>query len=424
MNMLQDSAVIALRDTIRDKVAGGKYTVSDLLLTHNGETYQFVDLVMEGGGTLGIALVGYIYALECANIRFLSVGGSSVGAIVALLLACHGGRMEEKGADLAEVISNMDMGSFIDGGLFSGALSQALGSGKIGDQKLRILLLALLSSRTLLKKLGLNPGDKFLLWLTTQLQERGISSLREAMQVIEYIPEGLVHRVQGTDFEPPTPALKIVAADITTSSKIVFPEMASLYWEEADVVNPALFARASMSIPLFFQPMTVTGVSKIVQSTEKWANLCSFKGTIPDKITFADGGLLSNFPISLFHKPRVPNAPTFGARLGSYSRVVNEIHSLGGYFNELFNSLRHDSDFDFIYQNSDYRRLITYIPTAGHNWLNFYMSDAEKLVLFKKGMNAAHDFLEQFDWQAYKEIRRKQIAPDAPITSTEKGVNS
>ncbi len=39
---------------------------------HNGESggIQFVDLVMEGGGVLGIALVGYTYALESVGIRF------------------------------------------------------------------------------------------------------------------------------------------------------------------------------------------------------------------------------------------------------------------------------------------------------------------------------------------------------------------
>ena len=351
-----------------------------------------------------------IYALEQADIRFLSVGGSSVGAIVSLLLACRGQRTEEKGASLANVISGMDMASFIDGGPCSGALSRLLGSGDFGKKKARLALLSLFSLRTLFKKLGLNPGNQFLEWLTGCLAEYGINTLEDARRVIEYIPDNLTHRTYGSDFARPGAELKLVAADLTTSSKIVFPEMSPLYWENPDSVNPALFARASMSIPGFFQPMEVTGVSDITDADEKWATLCSFAGEIPDRITFADGGLLSNFPISLFHQPRVPRAPTFGARLGSNSRVVNEIDSLGGYVGNLFSSLQHNNDYDFIYKHPDYRHLITYIPTEGHNWLNFFMSDEEKLILFKKGMTAAHAFLEKFDWQGYKEIRRALLA--------------
>jgi len=409
MSLLNDHDVKELSDKLKQNAANGKYLVSDLILKQDGKTLQFVDLVMEGGGTLGIALVGYIYALEQANIRFLSVGGSSVGAIVALLLSCLDKRTEEKGEALTNILSEMDMKSFIDGNTFASALSRLLGSGKAGRKKLQLVFLAVFSCGSLLKKNGLNPGDSFLEWLTGCLVEAGVRTAKDARKIIEYIPQGLTHRVNGSDFAKPSASLKLVAADLTTSSKVIFPEMAQLYWEDPGELNPAYFARASMSIPGFFQPMEVHGVSKITDLSEKWKDLCSFDGKVPDKITFSDGGLLSNFPISLFHQPRVPNAPTFGARLGSLSRVVKEVSSIGSYAGNLFSALRHYSDHEFIYQNPDYRRLISYIPTAGHNWLNFYMSDEEKLTLFKKGMAAAHEFLETFDWQAYKEIRRKQL---------------
>ena len=420
MNLLNDYDIKALCEKLRRNAANDKYLVSDLVLEQDGRTLQFVDLVMEGGGTLGIGLVGYIYALEQANIRFLSVGGSSVGAIVALLLSCLDKRTEEKGAALAELLSEMDMKSFIDGNIFAGALSRLLGSDNAGSKKLRIVLLSVLSSSSVIKKLGLNPGNKFLEWLTACLEKVGVHTMADARKIIEDIPKGMTHRSK-CDFVKPTASLKLVAADLTTSSKIIFPEMAPLYWEDPGTLNPAYFARASMSIPGFFQPMEVHGISRITNITEKWKNLCAFEGKIPDKITFSDGGLLSNFPISLFHQPCVPNAPTFGARLGSYSRVVNEISSIGSYAGNLFNALRHYSDYEFIYQNPDYHRLISYIPTAGHNWLNFFMTDEEKLTLFKKGMVAAYEFLETFDWPTYKEIRREQLALDISLSRFSKG---
>ena len=409
MDILNDKEVCSLSNKLQEKAAQGGYVVSDLLLEHNGQKLQLVDLVMEGGGTLGIALVGYVYALEKAGIRFLSIGGSSVGAIVSLLLACSRPRTQEKGDLLTEFIAKMDMSSFIDGGFFGNTLSRLLGSGKIKDKKWQIALTGLLCIRTVCKKIGLNPGNQFQNWLAQCLADCDVHTLADAMKVISNIPEGITHRLHKDNYSPPQATLKIVAADITTGSKIVFPEMAALYWENPETINPALFARASMSIPGFFQPMEVTGVANIVNSTENWRDLCSFKGSIPDKITFSDGGLLSNFPISLFHENRVPNVPTLGARLGSNSRVVNEIRTIGAYSRGVLASLRHYSDYDFIYHNPDYRNLITYIPTAGHNWLNFYMDDAEKLTLFKKGMIAAHAFLESFDWLGYKEIRRAKL---------------
>jgi len=50
---------------------------------------QYVDIVMEGGGVLGVALIGYLYTLEEAGIRFGSIGGTSAGSIAAMLLAAR-----------------------------------------------------------------------------------------------------------------------------------------------------------------------------------------------------------------------------------------------------------------------------------------------------------------------------------------------
>jgi len=73
--------------------AVAKSPVSDITDTKGN---QYVDMVMEGGGVFGIALLGYIYVLEQANIRFLGIGGTSAGSIVALLLAALNRRDEPK----------------------------------------------------------------------------------------------------------------------------------------------------------------------------------------------------------------------------------------------------------------------------------------------------------------------------------------
>ena len=50
------------------------------------------------------------------------------------------------------------------------------------------------------------------------------------------------------------------------------------------------------------------------------------------KVSFVDGGTLSNFPIDYFHNNGVPLLPTFGVRLspdrGNYSDTSDFVHML------------------------------------------------------------------------------------------------
>ena len=48
---------------------------------------KFCDLVCEGGGIKGIALLGAIYYLNEQGYEFKKIAGTSAGAIVASLLA-------------------------------------------------------------------------------------------------------------------------------------------------------------------------------------------------------------------------------------------------------------------------------------------------------------------------------------------------
>lgn len=45
------------------------------------------------------------------------------------------------------------------------------------------------------------------------------------------------------------------------------------------------------------------------------------------------------------------------------------------------------------------------IPTGDHGWLDFNLTDEAKIDLFALGAEAAADFLCEFDWKNYKEIR-------------------
>jgi NTE family protein len=321
--------IMKITDKIRKKAAKGDYLVSDIVLRKNGHEYQFVDLVMEGGGTLGIALVGYIHALEQADIRFLGMGGSSVGAIVALLAYSCGDRTMAKGEKLTAIIGEMNLGEMVDGNYSARQLSKLLGNRNAQLRVTRIIFNALISMPQMFKKIGLNPGDKLYDWIAEKLSDNDIYTHADLNKLTESLPEGLIHRDTGEKITDYDTKLKIVAADITTSTKVVFPEMAPMYWQKPEKVNPACFARASASIPAFFQPFTVSGISNLIENNDKWARLGSFTGKLPDKISFADGGLLSNFPIDLFKSFGVPRAPTLGARLGNKNRSAKDVDKIG-----------------------------------------------------------------------------------------------
>ena len=76
---------------------------------------QYVDLVMEGGGMLGFALLGYTYCLEQCRIRFWSIAGTSAGAISAMLLAGLGTKEEPKSLRVLRHLDQVGTSSFLDG---------------------------------------------------------------------------------------------------------------------------------------------------------------------------------------------------------------------------------------------------------------------------------------------------------------------
>ena len=101
--------------------------------------------------------------------------------------------------------------------------------------------------------------------------------------------------------------------------------------------------------------------------------------------------------------------PTFGIRLGDNRNIANNITNPTNLFGAMFNSSRHLHDYDFLLKNPDYSLLIEKIDIGNHDWLNFGITDDEKLDLFKRGAIAAERFLRQFDWLKYKQIREQLI---------------
>ena len=110
-----EDAVFDLVEDLRTYRAsrGAAFRYSDIF---DAEGMQYVNLVQEGGGILGIALLGFTYVLEELGLRFLSLGGTSAGSINTLLMADLGTPSEPKSLRILEQVAGKQFMDFVDGG--------------------------------------------------------------------------------------------------------------------------------------------------------------------------------------------------------------------------------------------------------------------------------------------------------------------
>lgn len=370
--------------------------------------HQYVDLVQEGGGVLGIALVGYSYVLETAGIRFFHCAGTSAGAINTLMISALGTVDEMKSPKVLHALAAKNLFDFVDGDPATKKILQAFMDGKKGAA---LLLPLVLNVRKILHaltdKMGLNPADAFESWVDEILDAEGVTDSGKLEELRMKMPAGLRMR-SGDAYETDKARVVIITSDVTTQTKVEFPEMARMYWAAPRTVKPSKYARASMSVPIFFTPFTVSHIPQDDKATELWRNRVSYHGTLPTKARFVDGGMLSNFPINVFHSnDRMPRKPTFGVRLSAYRDQQNDTDGMFKYAGAMLNTMRHIYDLVFILRNPDYQKLICKLDVDKEfNWLDFNMSNEKKLALFAKGAEGAIKFLEGFDWEGYKGLRK------------------
>ncbi|OAV43694.1 patatin-like phospholipase family protein [Lewinella sp. 4G2] len=376
---------------------------------------QYVNFVQEGGGVLGLALVGYTYVLEQMGIRFLGLGGTSAGSINTLLLADAGRPEEAKSMRVLDKVAPKNFMDFVDGGPDAQALITAADKGMLTKvfQLIRNL-------DELWNDLGINPGKEFERWLRANLQHATVTDLLENLADLPsdlHLRDDLGRERYQLAAEEIGPRLAIVAADITTQTKVDFPAMASLYYAKPGEVNPAEFVRASMSIPAFFEPQRVNlGWIDELPEAERdamrrsWRREAAFTGNLPKEILFADGGIMSNFPIDLFHGDnQIPNRPTFGVKLGIDRAVAHPTHSLISFARTMFDGVRNLRDFEFLRANPEYKDVVEYIRVDDFDWLNFGITHEEKLALFRRGAEAAARFLRRFNWKRYKATLNRNL---------------
>lgn len=297
-----------------------------------------VDLVCEGGGVKGIALIGAIYCLEEHGYEWQSLAGTSAGAIVTSLIS-----VGYTGKELKDIMLNMPFRSFND---------------KTPLQSIPLIGQPI----SLLKTKGLYAGNAIEDFLTIKFKAKNKTKFKD-------ISTNGVSR------------LKVLATDITKRKLIILPDDLVNY-----SINPMEFeiakaVRMSMSIPLYYNPVTLN-------SNE-------------ENSFIVDGGLLSNFPIWIFDVDGVPMWPTLGLKLKPTkekkynSNNTNLISFIGDIVETILSR-----DEEVYLKDKDSVRTID-IPTLGIKTTDFNITKDESLNLFQSGYNAAEAFLKNWNFKEY-----------------------
>jgi NTE family protein len=496
-----DTTIAGIEAEILKRNNGKRPVYSDLIKNENGRVYEYVDYVQEGGGVLGVALVGYTYVMEKMGFRFLKLAGTSAGAINTMMLAAvdktnyKNEQFEYQSEIVLQEMLNYDLWQLVDGHWFAKWLIKIFVNKPFGKKLLTWLLAcsvaipvlytvyALVIPRLITTEVlfsmgfqafdntlraiatvamllfvfevalilyfryrfaragyGINPGRKFHEWMNDILKRNHIhnsadleAAMKKRTDDLVLRDERLVQNLPGDNTAIAKPYLTIVASDITTQTKVEFPLMAKDYWTDPNAVSPADFVRASMAIPVFFEPFKVE-VKPQVQTHSRLqkmkANMADDTDNSSKIVSFVDGGILSNFPINVFHNPniKVARLPTFGVKLEDEKHITDskeqkEKPKLITFIGQVFSTIRFYYDRDFLKRNEIYEKTIAHVDVEGYNWLNFGMDYETKVELFKKGVDAARIFFlggqiwvdgkerkfDGYDWQAFKDLRGKVV---------------
>jgi NTE family protein len=310
-----------------------------------------VDLVFEGGGLKGIALVGAYSVLEEQGYDPQNLAGASAGAIVAALVAAG-----YTAAELREIIGEFD---------FRG----------LKDRAWEDWLPVLPRIVSVLKDRGIYEGEAFLDWISGLLEAKGVRTFGD-----------LVRRPEAGPAEPSELRyryrLQVIASDLTEERLLVSPRDADkLGIEDPDEMSVALAVRMSMSIPLLFEPV-------------KFRNPKTGKEHL-----IVDGGMLSNFPVWIFDAEE-PLWPTIGLKFVEEEprSPLGTLGSHGGWFSivdyarRLVETMMEAHDRLYL-EESDFHRTIA-IDSLGVGTTQFELSRNLAQALFDSGRIAAEGFLK------------------------------
>jgi NTE family protein len=317
------------------------------------------DLVLEGGGVKGIALVGAVEVLEEHGYSFRRIAGTSAGAIVGALLAA-----EIPAKRLVEIMREVDYKKFQDGPFFSGSP--------------RISGNPVVKAAAILTQNGAYRGEYLRTWLQELLQEQGKTTFAQ----MKYTDQQFA----------PEPAeaykLMVTTSDLGNRCLRYLPWQYEAFGFDRDSQSVVDAVRASMSIPYFYRPVRW----KTPDGRKQW---------------LVDGGMLSNFPITAFdaQSNRTPRWPTFGIKLSGHPEdLQQQLPPIRGPV-DLARAMvsTWTAFFDQVHIASpDAQARTIFVRTADiARATDFNLDEEQQDRLYERGREATEKFLDGWDFEQY-----------------------
>lgn len=226
------------------------------LLVKSQPTHNYKNLVLEGAGVRGLAYAGAFAALEENGILqgIEKVAGTSSGAIAGMFLSL-GYRAEE----LRKIMEDLPVQQFNDG------------NWGLAGKYFRFR-----------KKFGIYKGNEFEAWLQKRVKAKTNDPCLSFAQL---------HLLHLKD--------NIYKDLYCTGTNLSKQKLEIFSWKTTPDMSIALAVRISSGVPLYFEPVVLDN------------DLCriSKKDTSSYRNYYVDGGIISNYPISLFDSCRIKGEP-------------------------------------------------------------------------------------------------------------------
>jgi NTE family protein len=330
------------------------------------------DVVLSGGGVKFIGLVGAVIALMDAGYSVERVSGVSGGSVVGAIMAAASQGDQLNAREIRDLALSVPLRKWRDAGPFP----------LVGPMW------------GFLRDSGFYRGDFAHDWIRSELKNLGVTKWGDLTYEGDVLlPERRYKAV-------------VSVADVTTGQLIRLPwDYRRVYGLDPDEQLVADAVRASMSVPFFYRPFTLTSASG-------------------RKSTLVDGGVLSNFPIYTFDRPdgREPLWPTFGVTVmpeltGNIEQMVPALKPLrlfgqSSLLESLITTMLAGHDQTYLNQPWVNVRAIR-VNSTDVGVLDFGIPRNRLMELYENGYTAAQTFLSTWDWPAYLERFRRTHRPSA-----------
>jgi NTE family protein len=315
----------------------------------------------------GLGLIGAVERLMRAGYSFERVAGSSAGSMTAAFIAA--GMNVDK---LTETLGRFD---------YSRAPDRMPPGLPIISEGMSLLLNA-----------GAYQGDYLRNFVYEELQKLGVTTFGDLRRVDSRGDRNLQPSQRYS--------LIVTATDITGGRLLRLPWDYPLLNLDPDEQVVADAVRASISIPLFFKPVTVKD------------------GKSGDRFTLVDGGVLSNFPIEMFDRTDGVKSrwPTFGVRIlpdlpMGTSQLLPKLAQPALRLSQFLPSFRLleqvvataivGNDQTHLERPGILRSTIR-VDTREIGIVEFDASKEKRDKVIANGHSAADQFLGEWNWQQYK----------------------